>query len=142
MTAISLAAARTIIDAALAKGDELKLKPLAVVVLDAGGHMIASVRQDGASFMRVQVATGKASGALALGISSRKIGEMAAERPTFISCLGPIAPAGIIPAAGGVILVDGAGAPVGAVGISGDLSDNDEICAIAGAQAAGLAVQA
>ncbi len=142
MTAIPLASARAIIDAALAKGAELGLKPLAVVVLDAGGHMIASVRQDGASLLRIQVATGKASGALALGISSRKIAEMAVERPTFVASLGPVAPAGVIPAAGGVIIVNGASEIIGAVGISGDLSDNDEICAIAGVDAAGLKVQA
>src|ERR1700753_2997586 len=103
MHRITLEQANRIITAAFQKGAELKLKPLSVAVLDAGGHLIAFQRQDGASTLRPQIATGKASGALALGISSRKIGDMAAERPSFVASLGPIAAHGIIPAAGGVI---------------------------------------
>ena len=141
MARITLENANAIIAAAFAKGAALGLKPLSVAVLDAGGHLIAFQRQDGASIMRPQIATAKAAGALALGISSRKIAEMAAERPTFVSSLGPISSAGIVPAAGGVIVVDIDGAPIGAVGITGDLSDNDEICAQAGIAAAGLTAQ-
>ena len=91
---------------------------------------------------QTMIAAGKASGALALGISSRKIGDMAAERPTFVASLGPVAQAGIIPAAGGVIVVGGDGFAIGAVGITGDTSDNDETCALAGIAAAGLTAQA
>ena len=138
MTAITLAQANQIIAAAFAKGAELKLKPLSVVVLDPGGHMIAFQRADGASTLRPQIATAKASGALALGGSSRIIGEMAAERPSFVASLGPIAPAGVVPAAGGVIVTDASGTIAGAVGITGDTSDNDEECALAGIAAAGL----
>ena len=141
MTRISLNLASTIIAAAFDEGRRLALKPLSVVVLDAGGHMIAFQRQDGASTLRPQIATAKAGGALALGISSRKIGDMAAERPSFVASLGPIAPHGIVPAAGGVIVVDGDGVPIGAVGITGDVSDNDEACALAGIAAAGLKAQ-
>jgi uncharacterized protein GlcG (DUF336 family) len=141
MTYISLQQANAIIDAALALGAERKLKALSVVVLDAGGHMIAFQRQDGASAMRMQIASGKAGGALALGISSRKIAEMAAERPTFVTSLGPISPQGIIPAAGGIILVGEDGRPIGAVGITGDTSDNDEACALDAIAAAGLTAQ-
>ncbi len=141
MSRISLEQANTLIAAALAKGRALGLKPLTVAVLDAGGCLIALQRQDGASNLRPQIAIGKANGALALGVSSRKIGEMAVERPTFIASLGPIAAQGLIPAAGGIILVDGAGAPIGAVGVTGDTSDNDETCALAGAAAAGLKAQ-
>ncbi|MDB5685467.1 MAG: GlcG protein [Rhizorhabdus sp.] len=141
MSFISLNQANAIIAAAFAKGAELGLKPLSVVVLDAGGHMLAFQRQDGASTLRPQIATGKASGALALGISSRKIGDMAAERPTFVASLGPVAPHGIIPAAGGVIVMGEGGRPIGAVGITGDTSDNDEACALAGIAAAGLTAQ-
>jgi len=140
MSHISLDQARTIIAAAFAKGKEIGLKPLSVVVLDAGGHPIAFERQDGASSGRFQIATGKAAGALFLGVSSRKVGEMALERPTFLAALGPIAPAGIVPAAGGVIVIDG-GRAIGAVGVTGDTSDNDEIAALAGIAAAGLAAQ-
>lgn len=141
MTKVTLERASVLIAAAFAKGRELGLKPLTVAVLDAGGHVIALQRQDGASTHRPQIAIGKAAGALALGVSSRKIGEMAAERPTFIAALGPIFPQGVIPAAGGIILVGAEGAPIGAVGITGDTSDNDEACALAGVAAAGLKPQ-
>jgi len=141
MTNITLTQAKTAISAAFAKGAELGLKPLAVAVLDPGGHLIAFARDDGASTLRPQIALGKAAGALGMGVSSRKIGEMAAERPTFIAALGPIAPHGVVPAAGGVIVVDEAGRPIGAVGVTGDTSDNDEICALAGIAAAGLTAQ-
>ena len=141
MTAITLAQANTIIAAAFAKGAELGLKPLSIAVLCPGGHLIAFQRQDGSSTLRLQIACGKAGGALSLGVSSRKIADMAAERPSFIAALGPISPHGVIPAAGGVIVTDGAGTIVGAVGITGDTSDNDEACALAGIAAAGLAAQ-
>ena len=138
---ITLAKANAVIAAAFDKAAELELKPLSVAVLDAGGHLIAFQRQDKASTLRFAIAAGKASGALALGVSSRRIGEMAAERPSFVASLGAIAPNGVIPAAGGVIVVDGAGAPIGAVGVTGDTSDNDEACALAGIAAAGLKAQ-
>jgi uncharacterized protein GlcG (DUF336 family) len=141
MARINRSQARTIIDAAFAKGEEMQFKPLSVAVLDAGGHLIAFERANGASLIRPQIAIGKAASALALGISSRKIADMAAERPTFIASLGPISPAGLIPAAGGVIVVDSNGEPLGAVGVTGDTSDNDEICTLAGIAASGLAAQ-
>ncbi|HWI85644.1 MAG TPA: heme-binding protein [Sphingomonas sp.] len=141
MSRILLDQARSIVAAALAKGQELGLKPLSVAVLDAGGHLIAFERQDGSSTLRPQIAIAKASGALALGVSSRKIGEMAAERPSFVASLGPLAPAGIVPVAGGVIVLGSDGLAIGAVGITGDTSDNDELCALAGVEAAGLAPQ-
>ena len=138
MSSITLDQANAIIAAAFAKARDLALKPLGVVVLDAGGHMIAAQRQDGASALRLQIAQGKAAGALGLGVSSRKIAEMAVERPTFVAALATLASSGIVPAAGGVIVVDSVGGPVGAVGISGDTSDNDETCVLAGLAAAGL----
>lgn len=141
MKLITLAQANELIEAALRKGAELELKPLAVAVLDAGGHLIAFARGDGASTLRPQIACGKAGGALALGISSRKVAEMAQERPTFIASLGPLSPHGVIPAAGGILIVDEAGDTIGAVGVTGDTSDNDEICALSGIAAAGLRPQ-
>lgn len=141
MTHIMLEQANIVIEAALAKGAELGLKPLSVAVVDAGGHVIAFQRQDQASFARFQIAHGKAAGALALGVSSRQIGDMAIERPWFINALATSAPHALIPAAGGIIIVDAAGNPIGAVGVTGDTSDNDEKCAIAGIEAAGLKVQ-
>lgn len=142
MTRLTLDHANTIVPAAFAKARELGLKPLSVAVLDAGGHLVAFARQDGASTLRPQIACGKAGGALALGLSSRKIGDMAAERPSFVASLGAIAAHGVIPAAGGVIVVGADGHPIGAVGITGDTSDNDEACALAGIAAAGLRAQA
>jgi uncharacterized protein GlcG (DUF336 family) len=135
---LTLAHANTMIEAAFAKGQALGLKPLSVAVLDAGGHLIAFQRQDGSSTLRPQIAAGKAGGALALGVSSRKIGEMAAERPSFVASLGTISPHGVIPAAGGVLIAEAGGVVIGAVGVTGDLSDNDELCALAGVEAAGL----
>lgn len=109
-------------------------------MLDAGGHLIALERHDGASTLRPQPALGKAAGALGLGVSSRAIAAMAAERPSFVASLGPIAPHGMVPAAGGVIISAG-GVAIGTVGITGDTSDNDESCALAGIAAAGLTTQ-
>lgn len=135
---ITLDQANKIIAAAFAKGKELNLKPLSVVVVDAGGHVQAFQRQDGASSMRLGIALGKAAGALALGVSSRKIGEMAVERPAFVTAISGIPPHGLVPAAGGVIVKGSDGFAIGAVGITGDTSDNDEICTLAGIAAAGL----
>jgi uncharacterized protein GlcG (DUF336 family) len=139
---MTLDQAQRIVAAALAKGADLGLKPLSAAVLDTGGHLIAFARQDGSSTLRPQIAVAKAGGALALGISSRKIADMAAERPSFVASLGPIAPSGIVPAAGGILVSDGEGRTIGAVGVTGDHSDNDETCAIAGIAAAALHAQA
>jgi len=141
MSELTLDQANSVIGAAFAKARELSLKPLAVAVLDAGGHLIAFQRQDGATSLRQRIATGKASGALGIGLSSRKIAEMAADRPVFVAALAGLAPEGFVPAAGGVIIVNEHGAPIGAVGVSGDLSDNDEKCAQAGIATAGLNAQ-
>lgn len=140
MVRITLELASKIITATLERRVELGLKPLCVAVLDPGGHLVALQREDGASTLRPQIAMAKAGGALALGVSSRKIAEMASERPTFIASLGPISPHGVVPAAGGVLIVDADGQWVGAVGVTGDTSDNDEACALAGVAAAGLSV--
>jgi uncharacterized protein GlcG (DUF336 family) len=141
MGQINLTQANAIIAGAFAKGAEAGFKPLSVAVVDAGGHLIAFQRQDGASFARAQIATGKAAGALALGVSSRKVGAMAEDRPWFIGAFAASAPHPVIPAAGGVIAVDGNGAFIGAVGVTGETSDNDEIAALAGIAAAGLSAQ-
>lgn len=137
MLLLSLDQANRIATATLDKGRELGLKPLCVAVLDRGGHLITLQRQDGASTMRPQIAVAKAASALGLGISSRKIGEMAIERPTFVASLATLASQGLIPAAGGV-LATAEGELIGAVGVTGDTSDNDEACALAGLTAVGL----
>jgi uncharacterized protein GlcG (DUF336 family) len=141
MSRITLEQANKAIDAAMAHGRDQGLKPLTVALLDAGGHLIALQRSDGASTLRPDIAIGKAAGALALGTSSRAIGDMAADRPSFVASLGPISPHGIIPAAGGVIVVGADKRPIGAIGITGDTSDNDEAAALAGLAAAGLTAQ-
>ena len=138
MHRLTLGQTNALIEAALAHGAELGLKPLAVAVLDAGGHLIACQRQDGASNMRVKLAAGKASGALALGVSSRKIGDMALERPHFIAAVDTMSEGGMVPAAGGVIIADAAGTILGAIGVTGDTSDNDEACALAAIEHLGL----
>jgi uncharacterized protein GlcG (DUF336 family) len=138
LTHLTLDHANTVIAAAFDKGRELGLKPLTIVVMDAGGHLLALQRQDGASIGRPQIACGKAAGALSLGVSSRAIAVMAAERPSFVAALGPVSPFGAIPAAGGLIVADSDGRAIGAVGVTGDTSDNDETCALAGLDAAGL----
>jgi uncharacterized protein GlcG (DUF336 family) len=142
MTRLTLAQANAVVAAALAEGRTRGLKPLSVAVLDSGGHLLAFQRQDGSSTLRPEIAVSKASGALGLGVSSRKIGDMAVERPSFVAALAPISAHGITPAAGGVIVVDADGLALGAVGVTGDHSDNDELCALAGIAAAGLAAQA
>jgi len=138
MTGIRANAAQTIIAGALAKAAELRLKPLAVIVLDPGGIPVAFLRQDGASNLRFDIALGKAFGALGLGVSSRAIGQMAAERPSFIQAAIAASGGRMIPTAGGVIIHDEEGNVLGAVGVSGDASDQDEACAFAGIAAAGL----
>ena len=138
---ITLDQANAIISGSFAMGKELGLKPLTVAVVDAGGALIAFQRSDGSPYLRPCIALGKAAGAAGLGVSSRRIGEMAVERPHFIAAVSHLAPQGLIPVAGGVIVVDNVGRPVGAVGVSGDTSDNDEVCAFAGVAAAGLKAQ-
>lgn len=141
VAALTLDLAETIAATAMTHGHEQGFKPLTICVTDAGGHIVLLKRSDGSSNMRPDIALAKANGALCLGVSSRTIGEMAADRPTFISSLGPISPAGIVPAAGGVIFENAEGVILGAVGITGDTSDNDEACALAGIAAAGLAAR-
>jgi uncharacterized protein GlcG (DUF336 family) len=141
MHSLTLAQANALIDAAFAKGAELSLKPLTVTIHDPGGHLIACQRQDGASNMRVKLAGGKASGALALGVSSRTIGDMAVDRPHFIAAVDTMSEGGMVPAAGGVIVCDAGGTVVGAIGVTGDTSDNDEACALAAIAKLGLAAK-
>jgi uncharacterized protein GlcG (DUF336 family) len=138
MADLSLDTARQILDAALAKATQAKLKPLVVCVLDARGCIKASAAQDGTSLMRGEIAHGKAYGALALGMGSRAIFQRAQEQPYFVGAVNAMAQGALIPVPGGVLFYDASGTLLGAVGISGDTSDNDEIAAVAGIEAAGL----
>lgn len=136
---LSLDEARTIIAGAFAKAANLDLNPLAVAVLDAGGHIRAIERQDGASMHRPEIAIGKAYGALAMGLGSRALAERVKERgAVFLDAVNGMLGGRLIPAPGGVLVKDGAGTVIAAVGISGDASDQDEACAVAGIIAAGL----
>ena len=140
MPDLTLVEARTILDAALAAGSERGLKPLAIVVLDARGAMKAFAAQDGTSLKRGEIARGKADGALAMGLGSRAIAKMAAERPSFVAAATHAVGGSLVPVPGGVLIMSD-GTLVGAVGISGDLSDNDEACAVVGIAAAGLVAE-
>ncbi|EJL25043.1 heme-binding protein [Novosphingobium sp. AP12] len=135
---ITLDQARTLIAATRSKGREMSLNPLTIVILDSGGHLVAMEREDGSGYGRPDVASGKAAGALAMGVSSRKLGDMAADRPQFMAALSAAWNGRLIPAAGGVLVKDDAGNLLGAIGVSGDLSDKDEEAAFAGVAAAGL----
>ncbi|MDA7949074.1 MAG: heme-binding protein [Hyphomicrobiaceae bacterium] len=138
MTKITLAQARMIIASAFEEAARHHLKPLAIVVLDDGGHATAFERQDGASAMRFKIAHGKAYGAVAMGLGSRALFERAQVQPYFISAMNSLADGALVPVPGGVLVRDGDGNLLGAVGVTGDNSDNDEKCAIAGIEAAGL----
>ena len=141
MPALTLAQASTIIDAALKKGREMKLAPLTVVVLDSGGHPVALQREDRSGIMRVDIATGKAWGGLGMGFGSRELFDRSSKQPMFITALAALSQGRMVPVPGGVLIRGGDGEVAGAVGISGDTSDNDETCAIAGIEAAGLKAQ-
>jgi uncharacterized protein GlcG (DUF336 family) len=138
---LTLAQASTIVDAALTRGRALGLLPLTVVVLDAGGQVKAIKREDGCSLLRPEIATGKAYGALSLGLGGRELARRAQAAPGFINALSDLTAArgaGAVPVPGGVLACDAAGVVLGAVGISGDVSAQDEVCAVAGIEAAGL----
>ena len=138
MTELSLAIAGKILDAALAKAVEKSLKPVVVAVLDARGCLKVSAAQDGVSLLRFEIAHGKAYGALAMGIGSRALFERAQEQSYFIGAVNTLAQGRMVPVPGGVLIHDDDGVLLGAIGVSGDTSDNDEICAVAAIEAAGL----
>ena len=137
MMPLNLAAADVIVRESLAHAHAAQFKPLAVVVLDQRGVVIAAASEDGTSLGRFEIARSKASGSLAFNLGSRKLGEMAVDRPHFFAAAAH-AVNGMIPVAGGVLVKDAGGAVIGAVGISGDTSDNDEAAALAGIAAAGF----
>lgn len=141
MSDLLLSAAQTILDAARAEARRLNLKPLALVVLDDRGAVKAAAAEDGTSLKRFEVAHGKAYGALALGMGSRAIGKRATEQPTFVAAVSHVVGGALVPVPGGVLAKAGDGQVVGAIGISGDTSDNDEACAKAGIEAAGLTAE-
>lgn len=134
--------AHEILDATFAKAAEMGLKPLTVAILDAGGHLKALSRQDGTSTLRPEIAQGKARGAISMGLGSRALFRRAQEQPYFIQAMNALSDGSLVPVPGGVLVRNAAGAIIGAVGITGDNSDNDEACAVAGIQAVGLVADA
>jgi len=135
---MNLESADKICQRALEVGHINKLKPLTVAVLDAGGHMISFRKEDGASLFREQVAKGKATAALGFGSDSAALAAVAEARPAFMNAAYSATGGQVIPVPGGVLIKDKEGKIIGAVGISGDLSEADEACAVAAIRAAGL----
>lgn len=141
MTALNLETARTIIAGARAHASSAGFKPLTVVVLDAGGHVVAVEREDGSSMARFEIGYGKAYGALCLGMGSRSIMTRAEQQPYFIASVTAAVGGALVPVPGGVLVRDDSGTLLGAVGVTGDTSDNDEAAAVAGIERAGLTAQ-
>lgn len=135
--AITLALATTIIDVALKHGRDQGFQPLSVAVLDAGGHLVAFKREDRSGILRFDIAFGKAWGALGMGFGSRELFNRTQANPTFMAVLSAVSGGRLVPVPSGVLILQG-GEVIGAVGISGDNSDNDEACALAGIAAARL----
>ena len=135
---VTLAQASSIVDATLMKARELKQMSQTVVVLDSGGHLVCAKREDGSGIIRFEVAVGKAYGALGMGWGSRTMMERAAQNPNFLTAIAAASGGRLVPNPGGVLIRDAGGTIIGALGISGDTADNDEIIAVAGIEAAGL----
>lgn len=139
MIDLTLDAARTIVASVLEAARLRNLKPLAVVVYDARGSLKCVQVEDGASLRRPDIAAAKANGALALGLGSRAIQARAEAQPHFVAAVSHVVgPAALVPVPGGVLIRSAEGRLLGAVGVSGDTSDNDETSAVAGIAAADL----
>lgn len=140
MSALTLAQAATIVDKALELGRQKGFKPLTVAVVDAAGVLKAFKREDqGVALLRPDIAQAKAWGCLGMGVGARRLSQMAEARPQFMAALIETSGGRMVPVLGGVLIRDAGGAIVGAVGVSGDTSENDEVAAVAGIKAAGLA---
>ena len=138
MVSITLKQADVLIETCFKKCHEMKLAPLTIAVLDSGGHLVALKRQDNSSLLRPQIAHGKAWGALGMGISTRNIAERYRVNEHFFTSISIMSEGKMLASPGGLIIRDKDGEIIGAVGVSGDTGENDEICAIAGILAADL----
>ena len=136
--AITLEQANRIIGAALARSSEAGYKPMAVVVFDDAGNVKALQRQDGASMLRVEIATGKAWAAVGMGVASRVLTQRAKDLPAFFNAIAASVPGRFIPQTGAVLIKDADGKVIGAVGASGGSGDEDELICTAGVEATGL----
>jgi uncharacterized protein GlcG (DUF336 family) len=139
---VTLAQASSIVDATLKKARELKQMLQTVVVLDGGGHLVCAKREDGSGILRFEIAVGKAYGALGMGWGSRTMMERAAQNPNFLTAIAAASGGRLVPNPGGILIRDAENRVLGAVGISGDTGDNDEIIGVAGIEAAGLKADA
>jgi uncharacterized protein GlcG (DUF336 family) len=138
MSSITLGQANVVVDAAIAKGREKTFEPLTVIVLDPGGHVVVAKREDDSGIIRYELALGKAYGALGFGLGTRTLAARATKAASFMASASVASEGRVVPAPGGVLIRNGAGKIIGAVGISGDTGDNDEVCAIAGIEVANL----
>ncbi len=129
---LTLQQALNIAQSTLAGGEKKGFLPLAVAVLDTAGQPLAILRDERTSLHRADIAIGKAAGCLAMGFGGRELAKRAAAMPQFIGAVGSIFPKGLVPVPGGVLIRDASGLLLGAVGVSGDTSDNDEVAALAG----------
>ena len=141
MTKLTLQQANRIIEGALAKAREMKLKPLGVVVLDESGHLKAAQREDAASMFRIEIATGKAWGAVAMGASSRTLAARAKDNPNFFVTLAATAGGKFLPQTGAVLIRNASGELLGAAGASGGTGEEDEAVCIHGIEHAGLVAE-
>ena len=138
MPQMPLELARNLTKTALKTARERGFSPLAVTVLDAGAHPIVAEREDGAAFLRLEIAHAKAAGAIGMGYGTRDLAKRAAGNPGFYASLYSVSLGGMVPSPGGVLIRNAEGDIIAAVGISGDTGDNDELCAVAACEAAGL----
>lgn len=138
MKTLTMSVADLIVDKALEKGRELKLAPLTVIVLDAGGQTKVLKREDGSSLLRPEIAMGKAWGTLGMGFGGRDLARRAAKAPAFFGALSDMSGGRMVPVPGGVLIRSDSGDVLGAVGVTGDVSENDEVCAVHGIRSAGL----
>lgn len=141
MAEITASKARMIIRKALAKGDELGFKPLSIVILDAGGHVKAFERADGAAPGRFGIAHGKAYGSIMLGMAGTAQMARAEQQAYFMAAVNGVYGGQVVPVPGGILVRDTRGIVMGAVGVTGDTSENDVIAALAGLEAAGLTAE-
>jgi len=142
MSRLTLKQANTIIEKALAKAREMKIKPLGVVVLDDSGNIRSAQREDGASMFRIDIGRGKAWASVAMGASSRALGKRAKDNPNFFVTLAATAGGKFLPQTGGVLIKDKDGEIIGSAGASGGTGEEDEACCVAGIEAAGLTADA
>lgn len=138
MSQLTLSQARALLDGALAASHQHKFKPMGVVVVDAAAQVLASVREIGASALRLDIGLGKAAASIGFGVNSRVLVARAKDLPSFFAAISSVAEQKFVPQTGGVLILDEAGAVIGAAGASGGTGDEDEQIVIAGILAAGL----